>query len=144
MKKLILMLAAAYLPSALAWAPVIQCRADRTEVDYQVTGFDAHYVFQLVIRPEGVVKYLKDSGAVLGHRVNAQDEIVIPLRINGKAFGHEYIGEDDAFQGDGRVYYVKPAGRDLVVESFRTYQPTGGIYVQRDESKVEWVFRGCE
>jgi hypothetical protein len=125
--------------NAHAWTNIINCQSGQVAIDRNENGGFASY--QIVFRDRKVVDELRQTGAVEQYRINSQGEAILPLQINSNNRS-EFVGEDDAFSVDGRVYYVKPQRNAVEVEVFQTSQPTGGIYTVQKRIGV-WKIDSC-
>jgi hypothetical protein len=56
----------------------------------------------------------------------------------------EFTGKKFSSYPYGRIYYVKRAGRDLVVESFKAAQSSGGAPLEQREKISDWKWYNCK
>jgi hypothetical protein len=121
-------------PAAMAWEKVFSCASDSTVIEKSDMGTE----YRLLIRQS---QNLGAADAFLYGRVDGSGEATVPLRKN-RDNNAEFIGQDDAYRNDGRVYYVKPRGNQLAVEVFRTSQPSGGTFANAGQIAI-WNFSDC-
>ena len=122
-----------------SWEKVLECGLNEFngKKSYSSAVIDVSYrgregnKYQLVLRNDGLslAGDLSNAKALFPHRWNGR-EVIIPLIVNPNA-RTEFVGEDDAFQSYGVVYYVKHHDGGLVLEAFRTSLMTNGIYKER-------------
>jgi len=72
---------------------------------------------------------------------NARGEVILP-EVTAIPNSPDAMDKSGAYTNDGRVFYLKLSGNSLTVESFRTTQPTGGMYLQLGKV-ADYVFNNC-
>lgn len=128
----------------------LECDGARLEdICWTTTGQRGTYPYDQVVIDSGCRQQLIAYGdaqksSLLSRGLifaNASGEAILP-NLRSIPQSSDLIDQTFAFSSNGRVLYVKRSRDTLKVESFRTSQPTGGVYSQH-EQVGDYTFVDC-
>lgn len=122
------------------WVNELSCNNGSALVESRqtYTGYRNEVTTQIVVRDRGVIRYFSEKQAVF---VEGQDLVFMHVR---QVEPGVWVDHGAAYSVDGRLVRASrtPQG-GLFLQVFRTTQPSGGIYVLKEEI-ANWYFERCE
>lgn len=133
----LLLVAVSFSTFAADTTTILTCDKAKLEMVCWDNGYGVNCRRQLYVfgdaKDHFITKYM------INYPIN--NEVII-YSLRSIQNSEDYVDETNSFRHDGRVHYLKMYGDSIKLESYRTSQPTGGIYLQK-ELKGEYIFRNC-